>query len=65
MGVAVPEMGAFHRLMRRLFVPWLDPEKEQAVRQHSDEIHERSIAARIEAEGVRRAYQQAGQRLRR
>ncbi len=52
-----------HRLLRRIFTPWWDPEQERRAEERSEEIRQRSIYARISAERVRADYAEAIRRF--
>ena len=52
------------RMVERL-LPWYDPTVEARRTAHSEDVHRRSIAARIEAEDVRAAYLDYARRLHR
>lgn len=54
----------FRRLVERL-LPWYDPEVERRRAANTEELRQRSIRARIEAERVRDAYLAYAERLER
>lgn len=58
-------MGPLARFLRRVFVPWWSPEQDREVKRHSEDIRQRSIAARISAEQTRKAYDAMSKRLER
>lgn len=61
--VVALEMSPLHRLLRRIFVPWWDPEQERKALEKSEEIRQRSIAARISAEKIRADYAAMSRKL--
>lgn len=58
-------MSPLGRLLRRIFVPWWDPERERQVMAHSEAIRQRSIATRISSEQLRQDYAAMSRKLNR
>jgi hypothetical protein len=56
---------ALRRLTERVLLPWYDRDEARAAAEHNEQIRQRSIAARIAAERIRRDYTLAAERLRR
>ena len=57
----VPE--AIRRMVERI-LPWYDPSYERLRNRRTEQMRQRSIRARIEAENVRAAYNSYADRLR-
>jgi hypothetical protein len=62
---AIPvERDRWQRLIVRL-LPWYDAKIEAARNQHTEQMRQSAIAARMKAEQVRKAYKLAGDRVER
>ena len=65
MGHPVPVGDRVRNALLTLIAPWFNREEEAAKQRRSEEIHKRSVRARIAAEQVRADYALAAERLRR
>lgn len=59
-GALVPSR--WHRLIERI-LPWYDPESERRRDERTEDIRQRAISARINAENVRHSYREYANRL--